>query len=246
MMRSGSTWSFNIALKLLRACDTNRRAFGVFSEDPAVLRASVRPRSSNLVIKSHALDPSLYPLCSTGAIKTIYTWRNPYDVIVSSLRMFGGSTERWTEALKNALRIWSFHRRTGSACVVSYSTIVSRPSSAIARIAGYLGLRVESEDVKEIAQEFSFASVKNFSDAINQLTPLRIVRKNGCVYDRDTLLHQSHLRDGGIGYGVASLSEAEVLAIDAALREQGFGFLCEPEAESTEASRFRLRHQPVV
>src|SRR6266581_2236852 len=123
MIRGGSTWSFNVVLKLLRSCDPNRKAFGIYSENPAVLAAAVKPRFSHLVVKSHALDRSTYELCRTGAVKTIYTWRDPHDVVVSCSRMFGFSVEHWIGPLQDALRVWSFHRATNSALIVSYDTI---------------------------------------------------------------------------------------------------------------------------
>jgi hypothetical protein len=44
MVRSGSTWSFNVALKLLESSDPDRKAFGTFNENPAVLAAAIKPR----------------------------------------------------------------------------------------------------------------------------------------------------------------------------------------------------------
>ena len=69
MIRSGSTWSFNVALELVRSYEPHRKVFGFYNQNPAVLLAACRPRFSNLVIKSHNLDPSAYELCRAGAIK---------------------------------------------------------------------------------------------------------------------------------------------------------------------------------
>src|SRR5258708_4909325 len=166
MLRSGSTWSFNVALRLLRSCDPNRKTFGIFSESPAVLAAAVMPRYSHLVIKSHALDASTHELCRTGAVKTIYTWRDPHDVVISCLRMFGYSVEHSIGLIQNALRTWSFHRATNSAFIVSYDTIMSRPSAGIAGIADFLGLTIEPEILSQIGEELSFENMKRFSQHI--------------------------------------------------------------------------------
>ena len=235
MLRSGSTWSFNVVLKLLRVGDPGRRTFGIFNESPAVLAAAARPRFSNLVIKSHVLDPSTYPFCCNGALKTIYTWRNPYDVVVSCERMFGLSVESWIPPLQNALRTWTFHRSTNSACIVAYESIVAEPSAVVERIADYLGLRIDPPRMHEIADEFSFERVKNFSRHVDQLESSRLERKDGRLFDRETLLHQGHIRNGGTGYGARKLNEKQLSAIDAVLREEGYEFLCEPRREDAEA-----------
>lgn len=234
MVRSGSTWSFNVALQLLRSYDRNRKAFGTYSENPAVLAAAIKPRFSNLVIKTHALDPLSRGLCATGAIKTIYTWRQPYDAVASCVQMFGLSVPDSIAALRNALRVWSFHRVTNSACIVAYEEIVAEPFAAIERIAAYLGLAIESAQLRGIAEEVSFERVRRYSNSLGELEPSRLAGINGNVFDRATLLHQNHIRNGANGYGCGLLGPARLNKIDAMLREEGFGFLCQPRGTPSE------------
>ena len=228
MIRSGSTWSFNVALELARSAEPHRRVFGFYNENPAVLFAACRPRFSNLVIKSHGLHPSAYELCRAGAIQAIYTWRDPYDVVVSSMRMFGRSVDHWIGALRNALRVWSFHRATGSACIVSYESIIRAPLASVNSIACYLGLQVEPQQMGQIAKATSLEQLKSFSQQVNDLEQARLIRKDGYVYDRQTLLHQNHIRDGGFGFGAGLLDSEHLSKIDTLLREEGFEFLCTP------------------
>jgi Sulfotransferase domain len=237
MVRSGSTWSFNVALKILRSCDPDRKTFGIYNENPAVLAAAVRPRSSHLVIKSHSVDPSARRLCCTDAVKAIYTWRHPYDAVASCVRMFGSSVEHWIEVVRDALRLWSFHQQTSSACIVSYEAIVTDPVTAIARIASHLDLAIEPEALQHIAAEVSFKNLKRFSDHIDELGAARLIRSNGQVYDRETLLHPHHIRNGGIGYGADSLPEQQLAAIDLMLQEEGFASLCQPRGEKHKPRR---------
>jgi Sulfotransferase domain len=226
MIRAGSTWSVNVAIELLKSGYPNQRVFGFYSENPAVLAAAIRPRFSHLVIKSHALDPSAYALCRSGAIKTIYTWRHPYDVVISSLNMFGRSVEHWIGYLPNALRIWSFHQETNSACIVSYKALTTRPLATIAQIADYLGISIDPDRLSQIAETLSFERLKRFSQHIDEFRPPRLMRCDGYVFDRETLLHQDHIRNGGTGYGEKILTAEQMSAIDAVLRAEGFEFLC--------------------
>ncbi len=232
MIRSGSTWSFNAALELVRVDQPHRRVFGFYNENPAVLLAASRPRFSNLVIKSHFLDQSAYELCRAGAIKAIYTWRDPYDVIGSSMRMFGRSAEHWIGALRNALRVWSFHKATGSACIVSYESIMRAPLASVNSIASYLGLHIDPQQLCRIAEDMSLDRVKSFSRQVRDLEETRLIRKDGYVYDRQTLLHQNHIQDGGFGFGAGLLDSEHLLKIDTLLREEGFEFLCSPQTAS--------------
>jgi len=228
MVRGGSTWSFHVALKLLRLSNPSRRVFGLYNENPAVLAAAARPRSSQLVIKSHVLDPAAYDLCRSGAVRSIYTWRQPYDAVVSCLQIFGHSVEHWIEVLRASLRVWSFHLATNDACIVSYESIMTKPLAEIARVAAYLCLTISDGDLRQSAEEVSFERVKQLGREVGQLDESRLVRAGNLVYDRFTQLHANHIRNGAMGFGTKILSESELSAIDVMLREEGFAFLAEP------------------
>ena len=229
MVRSGSTWSFNVAMQLVKVCDPHRETFGFYDENPAVLSAAVRRRDSHLVIKSHKLDPSNHTLCREGAVKTIYTWRSPYDAVISCARMFGQPVEHYLPVLRDALRVWSFHRANGTACTISYESIRHQPQESIRQIAAYLGLRPDRWQVSQIGEATSIERVRSFCQHLDSLDESRVVRKNGLIYDRRTLLHQNHVRDGRIGYGFAALNPGQLEAIDAILREENFASLCAAE-----------------
>ena len=228
MVRSASTWSFNVALRLLRSCDPERRSFGLYDENPAVLEAAARPRRSHVVLKSHKLSVSGQELCTRGTVKAIYTWRDPYDAAVSCMRMFAFSFEQARESVRNALRVWLFHRSTHSACIISYDEIRRDPLARIQGIAGYLGLTLPSGSLQAVAEQTSFEYLKRLSERVERLESPRLMRKDGCLFDRETLLHQNHIRNGGVGYGERGLNPAQLADLDAMLRGEGFEFLCRP------------------
>jgi hypothetical protein len=224
MVRSGSTWSFNAALNLLR-CDS-RPAYGLYSEERAVLAAAVRPRRSHLIIKSHALDPHAQGLCRGGRLRAIFTWRDPYDVVISCVRMFGRTPMHWIYVVRDSLRAWAFHRATNTAHIVSYERLVTEPEEEIGAIAAYLGLPVPPERIGELARRLSFGRMKHLAQHVHELPAPRLVRTEADMYDRETLLHPHHLRNGGTGYGVKALRDEERTELEAVLRDEGFDFLC--------------------
>lgn len=233
MLRSGSTWSFNVALKLLKSWDPATKVFGLYTENPAVLRAAARPRFSHLVIKSHYAGAEE---ASGNVFKIIYTWRSPYDSIVSSACMFGAPVESWIKPIRKTLRIWASHRLANNACIVPYEALISNPAASIEGIASYLGISVKPERVLQIAQELSLENMRRSSQ---HLAPSRRARSGDYVFDRDTLVHPNHIRNGGMGYGIRHLKSEQVLAIDTMLREEGFEFLCESHAANSASTRIR-------
>jgi Sulfotransferase domain len=191
MLRSGSTWSFNVALKLLKSSDPERKVFGFYTEDPAVVAAGARPRFSDLVIKSHCLDPAACVL--PDASKTIHTWRSPYDVVVSCMWMFGGMAEQWISAVRKSLRIWAMHRLKNDACMVSYEALVREPATVIEEIGIYLGMSPKAELVQQLAGELSLENIKRFS---RHLAPSRLTQNCGYIFDRETLFSKPHQERG--------------------------------------------------
>ena len=163
----------------------------------------------------------------------IYTWRNPYDAVVSCKRAFGASIEHWIEVLRASLRLWSYHLATGSACIVPYEEIVKEPVAGIRRIAQYLDTPLIPGQIDQIAEEVSFERMKGFSRHIAELKPGRLIQGPGYVYDRETLLHQNHIRHGGIGYGRHSLTEPQLHALDSVLEDEGFGFVREKHGQES-------------
>ena len=100
-----------------------------------------------------------------------------------------------------------------------------------------------------MARELSIDRMRAKSAQIASLKPPRIIRENGLVFDRETLLHLNHVKNGGIGYGVRVLPQAAMSVIDGVLEEEGFEFLrnrnCEfADLPSTNESEFSFASAP--
>jgi hypothetical protein len=139
--------------------------------------------------------------------------------------MFGSTTQHWVAVLRGGLRTWAFHRATNTAHIVSYESLRHEPEGAIAGIASYLGLSADPASVHRIAAELSLERMRSFSRRIGSLNRSRLVRDGGRVYDRETMLHAHHVRNGETGYGIRVLSGEQVEAIDEVLSTEGFAFL---------------------
>jgi len=87
-------------------------------------------------------------------------------------------------------------------------------------------VHIEPDQACAVAKATSIERLKDFSRQINDLEQSRLIRADGYVYDRQTLLHQNHIVDGGIGYGAGLLNSEQMAQIDRLLREEGFESLC--------------------
>jgi hypothetical protein len=215
MIRSASTWSYNVALRLMRAA-VGDRVYGDYSENTqAFLDAS--PAADYRVLKCHMLDDLARQLIRSGQARVIYTCRDLADAAASFMRMFHYDFEHTWLALRGALDLYRLHRDSGAALILGYGPLTARPLDAIARIAAWLDISAPAATMEEIARHTSLASARARVDALKAGTDAdKLVRFDRFVHDRETLLNIDHIRDGGSGYGQALLT-AEQLACIAAL-----------------------------
>ncbi|HLJ63170.1 MAG TPA: hypothetical protein VKT70_03635 [Stellaceae bacterium] len=218
MLRSGSTWSFMAAVALLKA-QNQGEVRGFYSDDPADIFTALADPSAHTVIKSHLPAPAFYELCRAGAVKVIYTWRCPYAVVASAVRMFGLSQDEWREALRHALRLWAFHQATNSACIIPYPALTLAPGPSLCAIASTLEVGLESAIAGSVADAVSLEQAKKISDGVDDT---RGVRRGAHVFDPQTLLHRHHISEE-----LPPLDHTERAIIDTLLSEEGFGFLRE-------------------
>ena len=67
MARSGSTWSYNVVMELLRRARPDEPVHGDYSECTAEFLGLAPKTARHLVIKSHRLNPAARTLARTGS-----------------------------------------------------------------------------------------------------------------------------------------------------------------------------------
>jgi Sulfotransferase domain len=222
MIRSASTWSYNVVLKLLRAA-LGESVYGDYSENIAQFLQSSPPAAARLVLKCHMLDPTGRELVESGEAKVVYTCRDLADAAVSFMRMFNYDFEHTLSALGGALELYQFHRKSGTALILGYPEITDHPLESVAKIAAYLGVAAPVKILERVAEE---TSVERARERVEQLKAGvdedKLVRFDRFVHDRETLLNLDHIRDGSSGYGRRALTEEQLRRIDALAEQYGF------------------------
>src|SRR5260370_15143169 len=141
MPRSGSTWSFNVTLGLLRRCLPGEEIQSGYSETPVEFLKAAVPTASHVVLKCHFLTPLARALLRTRAAKVVYTWPDLPDAIASWRGIFGRRFEEGLRAAGSSLELLAFHRSYGNAAIIAYDELFYRPKHTIPRIAEYLAPR---------------------------------------------------------------------------------------------------------
>jgi Sulfotransferase domain len=229
MPRSASTWSYNVAMALLRR--TAEEVYGDYDENLHRFLCGLPASCVHAVLKCHSLDAAGLGLAQLQAAKVVYTWRDLADATASFMTMFDVDFEHTIALMSNSLDLYRRHRRNG-ALILSYEAITQKPTESVAAVASYLNVAVRQEQVAEIAEANSFGRMRERVKEISMLDYGDLVRHDrtsytdaahdrSYVYDPDTLLHIDHIRDGSTGYGASHLTQAQLRRLEKLLREKG-------------------------
>lgn len=222
MPRSASTWSFNVAMEVLRQAADQRPVHGGYDECVARFLSQAPPTARYVVLKCHSLDSLGRTLVHMGRARVIYTRRNIADAVASFMQMWDGAFEEALVQIEASLELYALHRGSEDALILDYGTIMDSPEQALQRIAAHLGVELEPHAVRQIMEATSFERMRERSEALKQ-SGVRRDRSYGdnSLIDQDSLLHPGHIQDGTSGYGLRQLSAEQLAGIHSVLERHG-------------------------
>jgi len=219
IVRSASTWSYNVAIAVLR--HSAQDVYGGYDENLQRFLCSLPPSCVHAVLKCHSLDTAGLGLAQLQAAKIIYTWRDLADATASFMTMFDVDFEQAIAAMSSSLDLYRHHRSNG-ALILSYEAITQQPTESVAAIASYLNVAAHQELIAEIAEAHSFDRMRKKVKEISSLNyGGHLVRHERTSYDPETLLNRHHIRNGSTGYGADRLNQDQLRRLDELLREKG-------------------------
>ena len=191
MARSGSTWSFNVAKQLLRRVSGSVRA-GYADTVGEALRVHGQT-AEHVVVKCHDPDDVGRALIKQGLCRTIYTYREPLDAVLSAVEAFERPFEGAVAVTQASLALMRFQVEAGGVLCLWYGDVVGRSREAVAAVADYLGLALPADAITEVADELSRDNVRRLIKAQGK-SATQAVRPDAS-WDTGTLFSDRHLRD---------------------------------------------------
>jgi len=227
MPRSASSWSFFVAVTLLRK-NTPAKAsdpvigvscaegvYGGYDEDLHRFLCGLPLSCVHVVLKCHTLDAAGLALAQLQAAKVIYTWRDLADATASYMAIYDIDFEQTIALMSSSLDLYLHHRNNG-ALILSYEAITQRPTESVAAIASYMNVAACQERVAEIAEAFSFGRMRERLKTARAGAALASIASNSeLVKDR------LHIRDGSTGYGARRLNQGQLRRLQELLHEKG-------------------------
>jgi Sulfotransferase domain len=203
MIRSGSTFSFNVARELLLRSGSVVTAFAnSFGELPL-------ESNSHLILKSHAPDTSITDQVKDGTLACICTIRKPEDAILSFMQAFGFSLEHSISDVK-AWLVW-YSSVADSVLTIEYEAIDVLPRSVISRVDEFLTGDTSDERSHDLAEKYSKSALKAKLDRLEQNS--NTIDLGFTYYERDTFFHRRHISSVTSQPASSTLSASEICRI---------------------------------
>jgi hypothetical protein len=207
MIRSASTWSFNVSLEILRA--QQRLVVGAHSRSFERSRKVTDPQS-DLVFKTHVLDRLARQMLLDRTAKAVYTYRDPLDAIVSGMSIFGISFDQMFKHMSISIDTLVQLLDMKAGLFIRYDDVMSDASLQVDRIADYLEHPLSPCQVSSIVELTGRERMRKISEHFETLPADRIFAAPGnWAYDKHTLLHRRHIQDSRTGKGREQLRPNE-------------------------------------
>src|SRR5260221_14377046 len=149
MIRSASTWSFNVVKQLLGGGTETVR--GGYADEVAEALRLHGVAADHLVVKCHAPDAIGRAMIKQRLCRTIYTYREPLDAVVSGIGLKHSYVEETARRVKASLELLRFQIEAGGVLPLWAGTIIEHPQAVLRALPEYLGLALPSGRIAKAA-----------------------------------------------------------------------------------------------
>lgn len=154
MMRSGSTWHYNLVSRVVegRGLGT-REGFYARDEWPAIAKRFEKWATSDelRVIKVHELFP--FEQLPFDGVRFLMIHRNPIDVARSAYRIWSQDIRESIVQIDRSLQAMAKLSHDKRALVQTYEQLRASPASIVRDLCRHLDIPVEQEETEQIVEE---------------------------------------------------------------------------------------------
>jgi|HubBroStandDraft_1064217.scaffolds.fasta_scaffold193458_2 hypothetical protein len=214
ILRSGSTWSYNVCQALGRLLATRRRQpFGTAYMTHAELDLCLNTEGPNLrgptVIKAHTIAHTALDWITTGRAKAVCTYRDPRDCVVSMMTFVGDDMATATRQIADSFDYMRFYQKAGNTLFIRYEEMMADPLGQIEQIARHLNIDVDQATLRQIEFVTNIQSSKKICNDLKHRPEEKVFRSGTHRVDPVTSLHDNHIFNAKIGRWKEELSDAQ-------------------------------------
>jgi hypothetical protein len=204
VIRSGSTWSFNVCRGLFQELATQlRQPFGSTYLDGEYVEQFVTQQWQKspgpTVIKAHMIGRVALTAIRSGQAKAVCTFRDPRDCVASDQVFMGRGFEYSVKRVASSLEFLNYYQSTPHILLVQYEEMMKDRLSQMRRIAAHLHLRGDEEMFARIDGRTSLESSERLCRDLKNRPASTVLNIQSHRVDPDTHLHENHIGNAKIG-----------------------------------------------
>jgi len=221
MKSSGSTWLYNVVIRILKEAKVPVAAF--YADNFRMIPEGAE-KAAHLVVKSHEPSEALLFLARFARGKVFVTVREPRDSAASLMQRFHHSFESALKDITREAEHIVALMRSHKVVLLRYEDGFHTKEKTIDRIAATLGVKLGAAARRRIFRALDADQVKK---KIAALKDKGTFGDNPDEFDPKTHWHPGHVGDGRIGKYQSVLSKAEQKQIADATKayRREFGYL---------------------
>jgi hypothetical protein len=215
VIRSGSTWSFNVCrllmeLRAWRRGETVQAGYLDARDLEEFLRGEAFYRQGAAVYKSHGNGPLASHWIRTGKAKAVCTFRDPRDCVASDIEFMGLGFDASLRRVAQSLRLLDSYQDFGRTLFIRYEEMMEDRPAAIQVIAAHLYVRLHQKDLERIDEQTNISSSRKRCSEISSLRDDQVQPVEG-THRRHltTLLHDNHIGTAKVGRWKQDLTDAQ-------------------------------------
>jgi hypothetical protein len=243
ILRSGSTWSYNVCQAFGRLLAARRRQpFGSAYMTHVELDMFLNTEGPNLrgptVIKAHAITTTALEWIATGRAKVVCTYRDPRDCVISMMTFFSGDLAKTSRQIVESFDYMKFYQKAGNTLFVRYEQMMADPLGQIEQIGRHLNVDVDQAMLREIEHGTNVQSSRKICQELKSRPETAVQRSGSHRVDPLTGLHDNHIFNAKIGRWKEELSDAQGASLTEFFRPWLVALGYEPMAGGTFAKPF--------
>jgi hypothetical protein len=204
VVRSGSTWSFNVCrqLGMLLAGARGEPFTSTYIgelELEQLVAGYVEKLAGPTVLKAHAVGPVAVAAVRAGRVRAVCTFRDPRDCVASDLTFLGWPFDAVVRRVGENLAYLGYYRAARHALFVRYEEMIVDPLPQLARIAAHLGVDADDAELRRIDAATDLPSSRAVCAALADRPAEELVWSQTHRVDPATQLHENHIHSGRVG-----------------------------------------------
>lgn len=214
VIRSGSTWSFNVCRLLLQELGRQRnQPSGSCYLEAANLEAFISQHWDKApgptIIKAHQVGPLAYAAIRSGEARAVCTFRDPRDCIASDLVFMRHSIEAAVQRVVLSLEFLRYFQTTDYILLVRYEQMMTDRRRQIRRIADHLGVQIDHQTLDNIDAQTNLQAARNICDQLRAGKSARMLNIASHRVDAATHVHENHIDSAAVGRWKTELSASQ-------------------------------------